>query len=419
MGIARRGKKGLFQHFRRVPTRYAPVESRALVRTALHTTDENLARNKATQIENLQDLQWEALLAGRAADATAEYEKLRGLAEARGVTYLPALEVGKLPVEAILERVEKAEAEPAPADALLGRASPPPVKVSQLFELYAELVADQLQGKSVDQIKRWAAPRKKSTRNLTEVVGDLDIRSITRDQALRFRRWWWERIQTGQLTANSGNKDLTYLSTMLKTVSTLKGWDFANPFSGLRFKEQEERRTPFSTSWISKHLLAPDVLTGLNPEARAILLAMINTGARPSEIIGLEPEHIRLADNIPTIKITALGRALKTKYSERTIPLVGISLEAMRLHPQGFPRYRDKSTTWSNTVTKFLRENHLLETERHSAYSLRHSLSDRLLNAGCEDRIRKEIMGHRPETVIYGAGSTLETRLDWLERVAL
>jgi hypothetical protein len=80
MGIARRGKKGLFQQFRRAPTRYAPVESRALVRTALHTTDENLARNKAAQIENLQDLQWEALLAGRAADATAEYEKLRGWA---------------------------------------------------------------------------------------------------------------------------------------------------------------------------------------------------------------------------------------------------------------------------------------------------------------------------------------------------
>jgi len=178
MGIARRGKKGLFQHFRRAPKRYALVESRVLVRTAMHTTDENLARNKAAQIENLQDLQWEALLAGRATEATVQYEKLRALAEARGVTYLPALEVAKLSVEAILERVEEAGSNPAPADALLGQASPPPVTVSQLFEIYAELVADQLQGKSTDQIKRWAAPRKKSTRNLVAVVGDVDIRSV-------------------------------------------------------------------------------------------------------------------------------------------------------------------------------------------------------------------------------------------------
>jgi site-specific recombinase XerD len=155
----------------------------------------------------------------------------------------------------------------------------------------------------------------------------------------------YTRVRSGQLTANSGNKDLTYLSTMLKTVSTMKGWDFGNPFAGLRFKEQEDRRTPFSTSWKSEHLLAPDVLAGLNGEARAILSVMINTGARPLEIIGLEPEHIRLEGNIPTIKITAAGRALKTKYTERTIPLVGVSLEAIRLHPEGFPHYRDKSTT--------------------------------------------------------------------------
>ncbi len=419
MGIARRGKKGLFQHFRRVPKRYQSVESRVLVRTALHTTDQNLAKSKAAQIEKLQDLGWEARLAGKDADADVEYHKLRALAEARGITYLPSDAVAQLPTAAILERIEDGGSEAALTDAVLGRADVPSVLISQLFDLYAELVADQLEGKSPDQLKRWAAPRTKSVRNLIGVIGDVDVRTISREQALRFRRWWWERIQTGKLTANSGNKDLTYLSAMLKIVSTMKGWDFNNPFAGLRFKEQEERRTPFSTKWITDRLLAPEALSGLNQEARAILLVMINTGARPSEIIGLAPSHIRLDDTIPTIQIAAAGRALKTKYSERTIPLVGVSLEAMRLHPDGFLRYRDKATTWSNTVTKYLRENNLLETERHSAYSLRHALSDRLLNAGCEDRIRKEIMGHRPETIIYGSGATLETRAEWLGRIAL
>lgn len=419
MGIARRGKKGLFQQFRRVPKRYQTVEMRALIRTALHTTDENLAKTKAAQIEIKQDLQWEALLAGRNGDADIEYQKLRSLAETRGFVYLPSQEVAQLPAREILHRVETAGSEPVVADALLGRAEVPPVPLSQLFDLYAAFVADQLEDKSSDQLKRWAAPRTKSTRNLIAVIGDVDVRKISREQALQFRSWWWERIQSGRLTANSGNKDLTYLSAMLKTVTTMKGWSFDNPFAGLRFKEKEERRTPFSTAWINDRLLATNALSRLNDEARAIFLVMVNSGARPSEIIGLNPDHIHLEGNIPTIQITATGRALKTRYSERTIPLVGVSLEAMRLHPSGFPRYKDKTTTWSNTVTKYLSENGLLETDRHSAYSLRHALSDRLLNAGCEDRVRKEIMRHRPETVIYGSGSTLEMRLNWLGRVAL
>jgi hypothetical protein len=221
MGITRRGKKGLFQHFRRVPKRYARVEPRILIRTALHTTDENLARGKAAQIESLQDLQWEARLAGRDGEAQAEFQKLRDLAEARGVVYLPAHEVAQLPAEAILERIEESNTSPAIADAVLGKADIPPVLISELFDIYAGLVADQLQGKSADQVKRWAAPRKKSVRNLLEVVGDIDLRDVTREQALQFRRWWWERIEAGKLTANSGNKDLTYLSAMCLTSALM------------------------------------------------------------------------------------------------------------------------------------------------------------------------------------------------------
>ena len=88
MGISRRGKKGLFQHFRRVPKRFAEIESRALIRTALHTTDKNIANTKAAKIENLQDAAWEATLAGRDVEAKQQYEQLRALAEVRGVSYL-------------------------------------------------------------------------------------------------------------------------------------------------------------------------------------------------------------------------------------------------------------------------------------------------------------------------------------------
>src|ERR1700676_3516956 len=40
---------------------------------------------------------------------------------------------------------------------------------------------------------------------------------------------------------------------------------------------------------------------------------------------------------------------------------------------QGFPRYRDKSSSLSATVNKFLRVNGFRPTKDHSVYSLRHS----------------------------------------------
>jgi integrase len=419
MGISRRGKKGLYQHFRRVPKRYQSLERRTLIRTALHTTDENLARHKAAEIETLQDQQWESLLAGRAREAERFYDKLREVAAFHGVTYIPAKDTSQLPISHLLERVEKSKQEEAVADALLGAASVPKLQLSSLFQTYETLIADRLQEKSPDQLRRWRAPRQKSIKNLMRVTGDLPIEEISREQALRFRAWWWQRVESGHVGANSANKDITYLSSMINTVAKIKGWNIANPFAGLRFKEQEDRRLPFSTAWINDKILAKNQLDGLNEQARDILLIMINTGARPSEIIDLHPHHICLDDNIPHIVIKPEGRSLKTKYSNRSIPLIGVSLEAMRRQPNGFPRYRGKATTWSSTVTKYLRENKLLESENHTAYSLRHALSDRLQNAGCEDRTRKEILGHRPEGIIYGSGASLSTKSDWLSQVAL
>ncbi len=419
MGISRRGKKGLFQHFRRVPKRYHGLEKRTLVRTALHTTDENIARSKAAEIEMLQDRQWEALLAGKTNDAKKHLEALQEVARMHGISYLPAKEVSNLPIDDLLERVEKNQSSPVVADAALGVAENTKLLLSSLFETYSSLIADRLEEKSQDQLRRWRAPRQKAVTNLIQVIGDVAIQDITRDQVLQFRKWWWDRIETGKVGANSANKDITYLSTMTNTISKMKGWNIVNPFAGLRFQEKERRRLPFSTPWIIEHLLPQKKLSGLNEEARDILLVMVNTGARPSEIIDLLPHHIHLEDNIPHIRIEPEGRMLKTKHSNRRIPLLGISLEALRRHPDGFPRYRGKSTTWSSTVTKYLRENKLLESDEHTAYSLRHSLSDRLQNAGCEDRTRKEILGHRPEGIIYGSGSSLSVKSDWLARVAL
>jgi len=175
--------------------------------------------------------------------------------------------------------------------------------------------------------------------------------------------------------------------------------------------------------WIRNRLLAPGALDGLNEEARDALLIMVNTGARPSEIVGALPEELAVEAEVPHLRIRAReGRTLKTAASKREVPLVGVSLEAARRAAArgGWSKYLLKPDTLSANVNKFLAKNGLKETPRHTAYSLRHSFEDRLLEAGVDDRVRARLMGHAyGKREAYGTGGSLKFLAKAVERIAL
>ncbi|WP_317057813.1 tyrosine-type recombinase/integrase [Roseovarius rhodophyticola] len=421
MSIAKRGR--LYHLRRRVPRRYGGVELRETVWISLHTDSEMVARSKADRAWSQMIEAWEARLAGDSRDAEARYEAARDLARVRGFRYLDASSVAELPVGDVLERVE---AIPAPANqpdrveaaALLGTIPEPRITVTKALELYWTLAREKTFGKSEDQLRRWEAPRNKAIKNFVAVVGDKEIANITRDDMLDFRQHWLDRIEAGEVTANSANKDLIHLGDVLKTVNMMKRLGLALPLGELSFKEGEKKtRPPFSEDWIRTRLLALGALDGLNGQARALLLGMINTGYRPSEGAALTAETIRLDGDVPHISIEPEGRQLKSHYARRVIPLTGVSLEALKQYPEGFPRYRNRATL-SAVVNKFLRANGLLETPRHSLYSLRHAFEDRMLAAGIDDRIRRDLFGHRLDRERYGKGASLEHVAELVARIA-
>lgn len=398
---------------RRVPQRFARVEPRQAVWVSLHTDSKILANTKAKAAWAEMIEAWEAKLAGLSEDAERRFEAAKQLAQTRGFRYLPADRVATLPTEAILERVEAVrdvggQPDKQEAAALLGGVLEPVLTVQGALELYWILARDKTFGKSEDQLRRWRNPRVKAARNFIDVVGDKPIAEITGDDMLDFRQWWIERIEKEGLTPNSANKDFVHLSAVLKTVNRMKRLGLNLPLSDLAIKEGEQRqRPPFSNGWISGKLLKAGALDGLNKEARCILLGMVNTGYRPSEGAGLGADQIRLDASVPHISIEANGRQLKSDYARRVIPLAGVSLQAFRECPQGFPRYADNPSL-SATVNKFLRERGLLETPMHSMYSLRHAFEDRMLAAGVDDRIRRDLFGHRLDRERYGRGASLE-----------
>ena len=417
MTILKRGS--IFQLRRRVPRRYAAIEPRSTIWISLHTDSQEIAENKANRAWAQMIEGWEARLAGDSADAEARFAAAQELTAVRGFRYLDVDQVKRLPVGELVERVEAIDApNQAEATALLGMVQEPGITIEKALELYWGLTKDKTFGKSEDQLRRWRNPRIKAIRNLIDVIGDKPIDQISRDDMLDFRQYWLERIESKGLTANSANKDLIHLGDILKTINRMKRLGLDLPLGELSFKEGEKRsRPPFSDAWIKEKILAPGALDGLNPEARGLFLGMVNTGYRPSEGAALTKETICLDVGVPHLRIEPTRRQLKSQYARREIPLTGVSLEAFQSFPDGFPRYRD-SASLSATVNKYLKGNGLLETPDHSFYSLRHSFEDRMLEAGIDERIRRDLFGHALDRERYGKGASLSLKAELLTGLA-
>ena len=413
-------------HFRkRVPKRFADIEERDYVWISLHTDLEDVARRKAAGVWEEMLEAWEAKLHGDTEDYDERLAAAKHLAGIRGFRYLPAAQVVKLPKKDFYDRALKTmrkdgSIDEKEAEALMGLVPKPKLTLSQCLNEFWKLAHDRTIGKSDDQIRRWRAPRIKAINNLIKVIGDQEIGAVTTDDMLDFREWWMDRIRDEGLTPNSANKDLIHVGNVLRTVNKMKRLGLDLPLGDLSIKQGEKKTRPaFSIDWIKNRLLAPGALDGLNSEARAILLGMVNTGARPSELSSATSAQIKLDHAVPHISIEPVGRQLKSQHARRKIPLLGVSLEAFRQFPDGFPRYRDSGATLSSTANKFLRTHGLLETPEHSLYSLRHSFEERMMAAGIDDRARRDLFGHRLDRERYGGGASLEMARDLLKPLAL
>ena len=422
MSVIRRGKN--YSLYRRVPHRFAKVDSRKTVWVSLKTDSKSVAEQKAIVIwQQLLDA-WELKLNGQSEDAEIRFRAVKALAQARGFNYLPSTSVAQLPLSDLLHRVETISVvnnrpDEIEASAMLGAVQMPKITISRALHLYWTHAVDLTLGFDDDQVRRWRNPRKKAIKNLIALLGDKPISQISRRDMLEFRKWWIDRVQHEGVTANTANKDFTHAAAVIRKVNDMEGLELDLPFYKLSLKEgPQKKRPPFSTEWIRDHILKDGALNGLNGEAKCLLLGMINTGYRPSEATNLTPSQIRLDADVPHISIEPIERTLKTEASRREIPLVGVSLEAFRQYPEGFPRYKGKATL-SATVNKYLRENRLMETSEHTMYSLRHSLEDRMIAAEVDDRIRRDLFGHALDRQRYGHGATLKHKARILQSIAV
>lgn len=230
--------------------------------------------------------------------------------------------------------------------------------------------------------------------------------------------------------ASSGNRDIGNMRVLYQTYHEHLGVkNIDNPFNGLVFSDRHKkarRRPPFPTLWIAERILAPEALRSLNDQARGIVLAMVETGARPSELANLPPDKIVLHAPAPYIDIQTRPdldedgpHEVKALSSYRQIPLVGVALAVFRKHPNGFPRYRNRGNSLSATLNKHFKLHGLFPTGRHKIYSLRHSFEDRMKVGSVDTELRTILMGHTSNRPEYGQGGSLEWQRNQLLRIAL
>ena len=317
------------------------------------------------------------------------------------------------------------------AKAVMGGVEAPKVRVSKAFDIYCnEIVADEIAGKSPAQRKQWEKVKRRAVNSFIAVVEDKPMAEITRDDARVFHKHWLGKVAPKgggpRKSASLGNRMIGNMRVLYDAYFThLDDPDRQNPFNGLSFTEKfKKSRPPFPLEWVKTTVLRPGALAAMNDEARAIVLTLIETGARPSEICNLTEPFIKLGAPVPHITIEPRldhddPREIKTTTSVRVVPLIGMALAAMKKFPKGFPRYKDKEAGMSSALNKFFRENKLFPTPDHKIYSFRHTFEDRLKEANIDDELRRLLMGHAIDRPKYGSGGSLEWRHSELRKIEL
>ncbi|MDB2438337.1 integrase [Hellea sp.] len=424
-------------YVRRVPSRYQSIDKRRRVKKALHTDSLTIAREMRDRYMDSDEHFWETALAKKTGETVQEspemcrYRTARRRAVAVGFDFKPFPTLLKEePTQSILERMQTLKSDEITkidTQAVLGTIEPPKDTIRDAFKLYCDkLSIGETSRKSPEQIVRWKATKTRAVEHFVALCGNLTMDAIARKHGRQFYDWWGERLrpqgsETRTYRPNSANRELGNLRQLFREYWTYQGEeDRENPFRKLRFKDTPTEATPsFANDWVQSKILKPNVLDGINAEAQIIAYALIETGCRPSEIANLLPENICLDADVPHIRIRpTANRELKSMSSARDIPLVGVSLEAMKRAPNGFPRYRDKGNSLSAALLKTFHTRGLMPTKKHRIYSFRHAFEKRMQEAGLDYGLRCTLMGHKNTRPQYGDGGSLEYRRKEMLKIA-
>ncbi|MDA9023354.1 tyrosine-type recombinase/integrase [Alphaproteobacteria bacterium] len=287
--------------------------------------------------------------------------------------------------------------------------------LSEALELYLRL-------KGVNKGKVFRRGAERNIQSVVDVLSDRALDEYSSSDAAAYRDYLLKR----GLTTNSVKRNFATIRSVINLAIQEHGLECRNAFSKVYLPDLDDakKRKPIPIENIKE---IQQECMSIDDEARWLVALISDTGMRLSEAAGLHIDDIKLDCEIPHIDLKPHAwRGLKTRGSQRQIPLVGASLWAAKrvkaantTSPYAFPRYTSAKGTNANSasaaINKWLRPR---VPEGCVIHSFRHSLRDRLRAVQCPSDMIDQIGGWTTAGVgqSYGEGYGLDVIKRWMHK---
>jgi len=288
------------------------------------------------------------------------------------------------------------------------------LKLSEALDVYIKL-----KGKGKDKLFYQTAKRNVSY--TIECFGNVDINSLKPIDAGKYRDFLFNK----GLSTSSVRRVFSSINAVINISINEIGINMINPFSGTFIPDDNKKKTRLPIPIENIRNIQAECKS-LDDDNRWLIALISDTGMRLSEATGLLSGDIVLDATIPHISlVNHPWRRLKTKGSNRVIPLIGSSLWAAKRvleanSTYAFPRYTNETkcnaNSASNGLNKWLKPRIPNDCVIHS---FRHSLRDRLRAVQCPSDIVDAIGGWSTNGVgqSYGSGYNLLVKYEWMNKI--
>ncbi|MDG1902074.1 MAG: tyrosine-type recombinase/integrase [Bacteroidales bacterium] len=288
------------------------------------------------------------------------------------------------------------------------------LKLSDALNIYLKL-----KGKGKDVL--FARTANRNISYAIECFGDIDINLIKPIDSGKYRDFLFNK----GLSASSVRRIFSSISAVFNISINEVGINMLNPFSGTYIPDDNKTKIRLPIPIENIRSIQAECKS-LDDDNRWLIALISDTGMRLSEAVGLLTNDIILDAKIPHINlVNHPWRRLKTKGSNRVIPLIGSSLWAAKRvleagNKYAFPRYTNEkkcnANSASNGLNKWLKPRTPNDCVIHS---FRHSLRDRLRAVQCPSDIVDAIGGWSTNGVgqSYGSGYNLQVKYEWLNKI--
>lgn len=441
-------KKGsdLFYFRRRIPDdvrRQYPSRTNSYFIESLQTKDIATAAKLAHRKALEQDALWKAMRSGDVTEGPERIEAAKALLDSFGLSpgqHKEFKSAGLEPDEFLDALRFQAGARDSTEDKPNWHEDLPPVHrlAGDLFygakePVFLSAALKDFQSlKGEDESSRAGTDRVRVVTDFIDCYGDLPIGQYGREDANSFVK---HLARKGNKTATIQRR-INSIRPVFRTMCREYELEDRRIFEGINIPnlgQDTKDRLPYTLDEIS---MIQQACRAKDDDIRWIIALLSDTGMRLSEATGLMRNDVVLDSPTPHVILRPNEvRRLKTKGSERMVPLVGAALwaveRAIEKAENGFlfPRYIDltktppshKGTYASNALTKWLRGLAITDKDQKGTHSFRHSVQDRLREAQVPEEIRNVICGWTNKGIGagYGQGYTIVKLTEHMEKIVI